>query len=162
MNKEVYNCNIGYIDNVDPNAREIVASFDGRSVTYGFGGLDMRHLHKSHHGSEYPAVVIASHRRYYGTMCLPLGHQKILFLQPADDLGSGRGGTDTFGFLQALPQNIMINKAPSILHRLDQSAFVVTRRWPGLLVLDFRIVQLRDQRTQSTYLFGVAKYCSGP
>jgi len=42
MNKEVYNCNIGYIDNVDPNAGEIVASFDGRSVTYGFGELDMR------------------------------------------------------------------------------------------------------------------------
>ena len=43
MNKEVYNCNIGYIDNVDPNAGEIVASFDGRSVTYGFGELDIRH-----------------------------------------------------------------------------------------------------------------------
>ena len=43
MNKEVYTCNIGYIDNVDPNAGEIVASFDGRSVTYGFGELGMRH-----------------------------------------------------------------------------------------------------------------------
>src|SRR5206468_2472887 len=32
--KEVYNGDIGYIDNVDPNAGEIVASFDGRSVTY--------------------------------------------------------------------------------------------------------------------------------
>jgi exodeoxyribonuclease V alpha subunit len=39
--KEVYNGDIGYIANVDPNAGEIVASFDGRSVTYGFGELDM-------------------------------------------------------------------------------------------------------------------------
>ena len=46
--------------------------------------------------------------------------------------------------LQALPQNLVVNKAPGILHRLDQSAFVVTWRWPGLLVLDFRIVQLGD------------------
>ena len=38
--KEVYNGDIGYIDDVDPNAGEIVASFDGRSVTYGFGELD--------------------------------------------------------------------------------------------------------------------------
>ena len=39
--KEVYNGDIGYIDDVDPNAGEIVTSFDGRSVTYGFGELDM-------------------------------------------------------------------------------------------------------------------------
>jgi ATP-dependent DNA helicase RecD-like protein len=39
--KEVYNGDIGYIDDVAPNAGEIVASFDDRSVTYGFGELDM-------------------------------------------------------------------------------------------------------------------------
>ncbi len=38
--KEVYNGDIGYIDDVDPEADELVASFDGRSVTYGFGELD--------------------------------------------------------------------------------------------------------------------------
>jgi ATP-dependent exoDNAse (exonuclease V) alpha subunit len=54
---------IGYIDNVDPNAGEIVLSFDGRSVTYGFGELDMlvpayaATIHKSQ-GSEYQAVII--------------------------------------------------------------------------------------------------------
>ena len=64
--KEVYNGDIGYIDDVDPNAGEIVASFDGRSVTYGFGELDMlvpayaATIHKSQ-GSEYPAVVIPVH-----------------------------------------------------------------------------------------------------
>jgi exodeoxyribonuclease V alpha subunit len=61
--KEVYNGEIGYIDNIDPNADEIVVSFDGRSVTYGVGELDMlvpayaATIHKSQ-GSEYPAVII--------------------------------------------------------------------------------------------------------
>jgi exodeoxyribonuclease V alpha subunit len=39
--KEVYNGDIGYIDHVDLSAGEIVASVDGRSVTYGLGELDM-------------------------------------------------------------------------------------------------------------------------
>jgi AAA domain/ATP-dependent RecD-like DNA helicase SH3 domain len=38
--KEVYNGDIGYIDDVDPEAGDLKASFDGRSVTYGFGELD--------------------------------------------------------------------------------------------------------------------------
>src|SRR5215471_17470523 len=38
--KEVYN-GVGTIDNIDSNAGDGVASFDGRSVTYGFGELDM-------------------------------------------------------------------------------------------------------------------------
>jgi exodeoxyribonuclease V alpha subunit len=39
--KEVYNGDIGYITDVDPDAGQVVASFDGRSITYGFGELDM-------------------------------------------------------------------------------------------------------------------------
>ena len=68
--KEVYNGDIGYIDDVDPNAGEIVASFDGRSVTYGFGELDMlvpayaATIHKSQ-GSEYPAVIIPVLTQHY-------------------------------------------------------------------------------------------------
>ena len=38
--KDVYNGDIGYIDDVDPDASELNVSFDGRSVTYGFGELD--------------------------------------------------------------------------------------------------------------------------
>jgi exodeoxyribonuclease V alpha subunit len=34
--KEVYNGDIGTIDDVDSNSGELFASFDGRSVTYGF------------------------------------------------------------------------------------------------------------------------------
>ena len=38
--KEVYNGDIGYLEDVDPEAGELSAGFDGRSVTYGFGELD--------------------------------------------------------------------------------------------------------------------------
>jgi exodeoxyribonuclease V alpha subunit len=68
--KEVYNGDIGTIDDVDSNAGEIVASFDGRSVTYGFGELDMlvpayaATIHKSQ-GSEYPAVIIPVLTQHY-------------------------------------------------------------------------------------------------
>ena len=68
--KEVYNGDIGYIDGVDLNDSELTASFDGRSVTYGFGELDnlipayAATIHKSQ-GSEYPAVVIPVMTQHY-------------------------------------------------------------------------------------------------
>jgi len=68
--KEIYNGDIGYIDDVDPEAGELTASFDGRSVTYGFGELDTlvpayaATIHKSQ-GSEYPAVVIPVMTQHY-------------------------------------------------------------------------------------------------
>jgi len=71
--KEVYNGDIGYIDDVNPNQGEIVASFDGRSVTYGFGELDMlvpayaATIHKSQ-GSEYPAVIIPVLTQHYAML----------------------------------------------------------------------------------------------
>ena len=71
--KEVYNGDIGYIDDVDPNAGEIVVSFDGRSITYGFGELDMlvpayaTTIHKSQ-GSEYPAVIIPVLTQHYAML----------------------------------------------------------------------------------------------
>ena len=61
--KDVYNGDIGYIDDVDPDAGELTVSFDGGAITYGFGELDTlvpayaATIHKSQ-GSEYPAVVI--------------------------------------------------------------------------------------------------------
>src|SRR5712691_5591155 len=71
--KEVYNGDIGHIDNVDPDVGEIVVSFDGRSVTYGFGELDMlvpayaATIHKSQ-GSEYPAVIIPVLTQHYAML----------------------------------------------------------------------------------------------
>ena len=68
--KEVYNGDIGYIVDVDPETGELVASFDGHSVTYGFGELDTlvpayaATIHKSQ-GSEYPAVIIPVLTQHY-------------------------------------------------------------------------------------------------
>jgi len=71
--KDVYNGDIGYIDDVDPDAGELIAHFDGRPVTYGFGELDMlapayaTTIHKSQ-GSEYPAVVIPVMTQHYAML----------------------------------------------------------------------------------------------
>ena len=71
--KEVYNGDIGYIDNVDTDTAELTASFDGRAVTYGFGELDTlvpayaATIHKSQ-GSEYPAVVIPILTQHYAML----------------------------------------------------------------------------------------------
>jgi exodeoxyribonuclease V alpha subunit len=71
--KEVYNGDIGYVVDVDPEAGELMASFDGRSGTYGFGELDSlvpayaATIHKSQ-GSEYPAVVIPILTQHYAML----------------------------------------------------------------------------------------------
>jgi exodeoxyribonuclease V alpha subunit len=70
--KEVYNGDIGHIVDVDPEAGALVASFDGRSVTYGFGELDTlpayaATIHKSQ-GSEYPAVIIPVLTQHYAML----------------------------------------------------------------------------------------------
>jgi exodeoxyribonuclease V alpha subunit len=71
--KEVYNGDIGYIEDVDLDVGELTARFDSRTVTYGFGELDTLVLayaatiHKSQ-GSEYPAVVIPVLTQHYGML----------------------------------------------------------------------------------------------
>jgi exodeoxyribonuclease V alpha subunit len=71
--KDVYNGDIGYIVDVDPDAGELSVSFDGRSVTYDFGELDTLvpayavTIHKSQ-GSEYPAVVIPIMTQHYAML----------------------------------------------------------------------------------------------
>ena len=61
--KEVFNGDIGLVADVDPEAGELTARFEGRDLVYGFGELDTlvpayaATVHKSQ-GSEYPAVVI--------------------------------------------------------------------------------------------------------
>jgi exodeoxyribonuclease V alpha subunit len=68
--KEVYNGDIGNIDCIKAVDGELVANFDGRAVTYGFGELDLlvpayaATIHKSQ-GSEYPAVVIPVMTQHY-------------------------------------------------------------------------------------------------
>ena len=71
--KEVYNGDIGFVADVEPEEGKLSASFDGRSVTYGFGELDAlvpayaASIHKSQ-GSEYPAVVIPVMTQHYAML----------------------------------------------------------------------------------------------
>jgi exodeoxyribonuclease V alpha subunit len=71
--KDVYNGDIGTISTVDPDAGEILVSFDGRLVTYGFGELDTlvpayaATIHKSQ-GSEYPGVIIPVMTQHYAML----------------------------------------------------------------------------------------------
>ena len=68
--KDVYNGDIGRIEDVDPELGEVTARFDDRTVAYGFGELDAlvpayaTTIHKSQ-GSEYPAVVIPLMTQHY-------------------------------------------------------------------------------------------------
>jgi exodeoxyribonuclease V alpha subunit len=68
--KEVYNGDTGTIEGVNPDAGEIVVSFDGRPVAYRLGELDTlvpayaATIHKSQ-GSEYPAVIIPVLTQHY-------------------------------------------------------------------------------------------------
>src|ERR1700693_2737856 len=71
--KEVYNGDIGFVVDVEPEEGELTASFDGRLVSYGFGELDTlvpayaASIHKSQ-GSEYPAVVIPVMTQHYAML----------------------------------------------------------------------------------------------
>ena len=68
--KEVFNGDIGTIQNIDQELREVIISFDGRDIPYDFFELDEIVLayaisvHKSQ-GSEYPAVVIPVTTQHY-------------------------------------------------------------------------------------------------
>ena len=61
------------VEGVDADEGELTVSFDGRTVTYGFGELDTLVLayattiHKSQ-GSEYPAVVIPVLTQHYAML----------------------------------------------------------------------------------------------
>ncbi|ARJ70359.1 ATP-dependent RecD-like DNA helicase [Paracoccus contaminans] len=71
--KDVYNGDIGMIDDVDLDEGELSVDFDGRAVTFAFGELDTlvpayaATIHKSQ-GSEYPAVVIPVMTQHYAML----------------------------------------------------------------------------------------------
>ena len=71
--KDVYNGDIGLVADVDPEAGELTARFEGRDLVYGFGELDTlvpayaATVHKSQ-GSEYPAVVIPVLTQHYAML----------------------------------------------------------------------------------------------
>ena len=71
--RQVYNGDMGYIEDVDTESGELIATFDGRAVSYGFGELDTLvpayavTIHKSQ-GSEYPAIVIPMLTQHYAML----------------------------------------------------------------------------------------------
>jgi len=71
--RDVFNGDLGIIARVDVGEGELVVTFDGREVAYGFGELDELSLayattiHKSQ-GSEYPAVVIPLATQHYAML----------------------------------------------------------------------------------------------
>ena len=68
--REVYNGDLGIVQRIDQEEGELVVTFDGRDVSYGFGELDglvlayATTIHKSQ-GSEYRAVVIPLVKQHY-------------------------------------------------------------------------------------------------
>ena len=68
--REVFNGDLGVVSQVDQEEGELVVTFEGREVAYGFGELDELQLayattvHKAQ-GSEYPAVVIPLTTQHY-------------------------------------------------------------------------------------------------
>ncbi|MBB4200242.1 exodeoxyribonuclease V alpha subunit [Rhodoblastus sphagnicola] len=68
--REVFNGDLGRVVRIDREEGALLASFDGREVTYAFGELDAvvpayaTTIHKSQ-GSEYPAVVVTLATQHY-------------------------------------------------------------------------------------------------
>jgi exodeoxyribonuclease V alpha subunit len=69
-NRDVFNGDLGVIENINRIEQELAVDFEGRSVEYDFGDLDelslayVLSIHKSQ-GSEFPCVVIPLHTQHY-------------------------------------------------------------------------------------------------
>jgi exodeoxyribonuclease V alpha subunit len=68
--REVFNGDLGVIEQIDTEEQEVVVDFEGRAVTYDFADLNELSLawavtiHKSQ-GSEYPAIIIPLFTQHY-------------------------------------------------------------------------------------------------
>jgi len=77
--KEVYNGDIGYVQEIHLEDNEIILNFDGRPIVYDFGELDQVCLayaitiHKAQ-GSEYPCIVLPIMMQHY-----PMLSRKLLY-----------------------------------------------------------------------------------
>jgi hypothetical protein len=69
--KEVYNGDIGYVDDVDLAAGELAVSFDGRSVSYGIGELDTLVAAYAVTNSQKPGLGIPGSRHSRHDSALP-------------------------------------------------------------------------------------------
>jgi len=72
-NKEIYNGDVGFIQRIDHEERELMIEFDGKEVTYDFDELDeivlayAMTIHKSQ-GSEYPVVIMPLFMQHYAML----------------------------------------------------------------------------------------------
>ncbi len=68
--RDVFNGDLGVVENINRIEQELVVDFEGRSVKYDFADLDelslayVLSIHKSQ-GSEFPCVVIPLHTQHY-------------------------------------------------------------------------------------------------
>ena len=68
--KETYNGDIGFINHIDPETKELTITFEGKEILYDFDELDeivlayATTIHKAQ-GSEYPAVIIPLMMQHY-------------------------------------------------------------------------------------------------
>jgi exodeoxyribonuclease V alpha subunit len=68
--KDVFNGDMGRIISADSRKQQLIVSFDGRLVVYGFSELDELDpayavsVHKAQ-GSEFPAVIMPVHTQHY-------------------------------------------------------------------------------------------------
>jgi hypothetical protein len=58
---------------------------------------------------------------------LALGNQETLFLQPADDLRSGRRRANALGLLEAFPQNLIVNIGKRLTAFMGNTSSLVSR-----------------------------------
>ena len=69
-NRDVFNGDLGVIENINRIEQVLAVDFEGRTVEYDFGDLDelslayVLSIHKSQ-GSEFPCVVIPLHTQHY-------------------------------------------------------------------------------------------------
>ena len=102
-----------------PDAGELTASFDGRTVSYGFGELDTlvpayaATIHKSQ-GSEYPVVVIPVLTQHYAVL-----QRNLLYTGVNSRKAAGRAGRPEEGSRDCCTQ------------RLGAAAMVETERMAG-------------------------------
>jgi exodeoxyribonuclease V alpha subunit len=129
--REVYNGDLGIVQRVDDEEAELVVTFDGRDVRYGFGELDelvlayATTIHKSQ-GSEYPAVVIPLVTQHYMMLARNLlytgvtrGKRLVVPGRPAK--GTGDRGPQR-GFTTALVQTTRSSYQPYNTKDCNQKA----------------------------------------
>jgi exodeoxyribonuclease V alpha subunit len=69
-NREVFNGDLGIVEEIDPSSQELTIRFDNRDVTYDYADLNEVALawsitiHKSQ-GSEYPVVLLPIYMTHY-------------------------------------------------------------------------------------------------